>query len=825
MRKNYVYKTMLVLFAVLLGTAFTKVTAQNYVYLGTGTSTTGNFSTLQTPFGTYYEDNRSSYLILASELQALGASGNILSIAYDVVSANAATMNGFNIKIGHTTATSLTAYATGLTNVYSGTHSASIGWNGFNLSSPFNWDGVSNIVVEICWDNGAYTSNSTVHYTSTTYNSVYGRYADGQSGCSMTGSSGFGSDFMQRPNMRLEFTPPLANDAAIGVLTNPTFPTCAMDSVVKVELKNFGTANLTSATVNWSLNGTVQPANAWTGNMASFDVDTVTLGTVAGGLNDGDNIIVWSTMPNAVPDSNNINDTLNVSVYNSLSGTYTIGATGDFISFAAAINAMSSYGICAATVFEVMNGTYVEQFELETYNGMSATNTVTFMSQSGSADSVIVSYSASTGADNYVVNFNGASYFSIKNMTLQNLGASNSRVVTTNNSGGNSNITIDGCKWVGMPTTSTWNSAQYVSYIYGPGNDNWTLTNNTLMNGNYGLYFYGNFNQKCLNNVVNNNDFVNQYYRSAYFYYQEDGKFNGNHAESNTTYNFGYALYFGQNVRVEVKNNHIEGNSSWPSYGLYFTSMTGDLNVFMPVTDNRVVMPKPNASRGIYASNCLFVEFAHNSVYMSSTSNFSSALYFTGGSFNKVKNNIFINGGSGSAVYVSGSGVYEMDYNNLSTPNGGTIGYSGSAYTTLADWVTATGFDSNSVNVNGVISDTASFKVCNDSLWGKGTYLSAYAVDYEGDMRQDPPCIGADEFLPLSQFGFTNSPVLCNGDTLTLMQDYFDTVVWNTTDTANTYDITAPGTQQVAVYDLCGSDTSVFTVMPQQIAVVGDTNL
>ena len=169
MRKNYVYKTMLVLFAVLLGTAFTKVTAQNYVYLGTGTSTTGTYSTLQTPFGTYYEDNRTSYLILASELQALGAAGNILNIAYDVVTANGATMNGFNIKMGHTTATSLTAYATGLTNVFSGSHVASVGWNGFTLSSPFNWDGVSNIVIEICWDNGAYTSNSTVHYTSVSY--------------------------------------------------------------------------------------------------------------------------------------------------------------------------------------------------------------------------------------------------------------------------------------------------------------------------------------------------------------------------------------------------------------------------------------------------------------------------------------------------------------------------------------------------------------------------------------------------------------------------------------------------------------------------------
>jgi hypothetical protein len=597
---------------------------------------------------------------------------------------------------------------------------------------------------------------------------------------------------------------------------------------VSVKVSNFGTNQVDSFMVVWDINTVldsawfIAPLDTFGGTGSTDTIVTLDTLTMPAGVA---NITVWSKLPNGVQDTDTSNDTASGVFEPALNGTYTIGAGGDYTSFTDAVNAMDSYGLCGATVFEVLNGTYVEQIELKTYNGMSSTNTVVFKSQSGNADSVIISYAATGSADNYVVNFDDASYFSLENMTLQNLGSSNSRVVTTNTSGGNTHITIDGCKWIGMPTTSTWNSAQYVSYIYGPGNDNWTLTNNTLMNGNYGLYFYGNFNQKCLNNVIENNDFVNQYYRSAYFYYQEDGKFNKNHAISNTTYGFGYALYFGQNVRVEVKGNHIEGNSSWPSYGLYFTSMTGDLNVFLPVTNNRIVMPKPNASRGIYASNCLFVEFAYNSVYMNSTSNFSPALYFTGGSFNSVKNNILINGGSGSAMYISGSGVYEMDYNNLSAPNGGVIGYSGSAYTTLADWVTATSFDSNSVNVNNVMSDTTSFKVCNDSLWGKGVYLAAYPMDHEGDVRQDPPCIGADEFLPLSQFGFTNNPVLCDGDTLTLTQDYFDTVVWNTTDTTSTYDITAPGTQQVAVYDLCGSDTSVFIVMPQQVAVVGDTNL
>jgi hypothetical protein len=623
----------------------------------------------------------------------------------------------------------------------------------------------------------------------------------------------------------VEIVSVLTNDAGLTAFLNPSLPSCTLDSVVVVEMKNYGVANLTTTQVNWSINGNIQAPFSWTGSLSNGSFDTVTVGTNSN-IVYGDIIDVWTSLPNGVNDSASFNDSTQLEYIQGYSGVLTIdpSGSGDFVSFIDATNKIGLYGLCGSLVVEVVNGTYVEQLSLTTYPGMSSSNTLAFRSQSGNADSVIISYASTGTSDNYVVNFDEASYITLENMTMQNLGADYSRVITTPTSGENKNITIDGCKWIGMPSTSTYDSDEYVSYIYGPGNDNWMITNNTIMNGNYGLYFYGNFGNYGKNNNVENNKFLNQYYRSAYFYYQEDGMFNKNYATSNTSYASGYSFYLGQMLRTPVSNNHIDGNSTWPRYGLYLTSITGDLNTFMPVYNNRIVMPKTNGNYGIYASNCLFVDVAHNSVYMNSTSNTNGALYFTGGSFNKVKNNIFINGGSGSAVYVSGSGVYEMDYNNLSAPNG-IIGYNGSVQTALADWTTATNFDSNSVNVNNVISDTTSFKVCNDSLWNVGLTMSMYTVDYEGDVRQDPPCIGADEFLPISQFGFTNNPVLCDGDTLTLTQDYFDTVVWNTTDTSSTYDITAPGTQQVAVYDLCGADTSVFTVTPQQIATVGDTNL
>jgi hypothetical protein len=116
MKKNYFINAMLVLFITVLGGSFNQVSAQNYFYVGTATTTT---SSNTVPFYTWYQDKRTSYMILASELQALGASGNILSLAVDVSNPAAQAMNGFNVKMGQTTATSMTGFVSGLTNVYS----------------------------------------------------------------------------------------------------------------------------------------------------------------------------------------------------------------------------------------------------------------------------------------------------------------------------------------------------------------------------------------------------------------------------------------------------------------------------------------------------------------------------------------------------------------------------------------------------------------------------------------------------------------------------------------------------------------------------------
>jgi hypothetical protein len=143
--------------------------------------------------------------------------GNINSLAFDVTSAGsgAFAQQGFNIKIAHTSNTSIgPGYGTpngSFTTVFGpiSQPAPAVGINNYNFTTPFNWDGVSNILIDICHDNdvnatcpSCYSGNSTVRYTATSFNSVFGSYADNAQSCGVQASSSTGT-YNNRPNMIL----------------------------------------------------------------------------------------------------------------------------------------------------------------------------------------------------------------------------------------------------------------------------------------------------------------------------------------------------------------------------------------------------------------------------------------------------------------------------------------------------------------------------------------------------------------------------------------------------------------------------------------------
>ena len=92
--------------------------------------------------------------------------------------------------MGCTNATSLTAAAGFLnasTTVFSNPSvTTALGANTYTLTTPYRWDGVSNLIIEVCFDNTAFTQYDQVNYTTTAYTSVLYRRVDGSTGCTLT---------------------------------------------------------------------------------------------------------------------------------------------------------------------------------------------------------------------------------------------------------------------------------------------------------------------------------------------------------------------------------------------------------------------------------------------------------------------------------------------------------------------------------------------------------------------------------------------------------------------------------------------------------------
>lgn len=189
---------------------------------------------------------KSQYVIRAEELSALGiTTGLITRIGINVASQPSINLNNFNIKIGTTTQSSLDlTYQQGLTTVYNRNPQLrtelTMGWRMFVLDTPFLWDGASNVILEICWDNGSSSgSGGTVAYhipypsgtNSSRYNTSSSTF-----NCSYVGNASATSNW--RPQFRLTISPlPVENailhnegsteqlvfDNFLGKFENPLF--------------------------------------------------------------------------------------------------------------------------------------------------------------------------------------------------------------------------------------------------------------------------------------------------------------------------------------------------------------------------------------------------------------------------------------------------------------------------------------------------------------------------------------------------------------------------------------------------------------------------
>lgn len=147
---------------------------------GNGTTLTSNIG-YPTAFGNRWYQDWSQMVYTAAELNAAGlAAGNITGLQFriDAIGSSASVSN-YTISMGTTANTTLSTFiTTGVNPVYGpATYTSAPGLNTITFSTPFNWDGTSNIIVDIRGTGINSTYNATTYYTATTGNTALGVYS------------------------------------------------------------------------------------------------------------------------------------------------------------------------------------------------------------------------------------------------------------------------------------------------------------------------------------------------------------------------------------------------------------------------------------------------------------------------------------------------------------------------------------------------------------------------------------------------------------------------------------------------------------------------
>src|SRR3990170_23090 len=136
--------------------------SQSTAIIGTGTNFNDQY-TYPAPYGNWYYGAKHQILIRASEMTAAGmAPGNITALAFQVNIPGGTPLVGFTIRMKTTAAATVNTNFdnSGFVAVYGPqTFSDAAGWNTHTLSTPFAWNGTSNIVIQTCFNNGSWTKN------------------------------------------------------------------------------------------------------------------------------------------------------------------------------------------------------------------------------------------------------------------------------------------------------------------------------------------------------------------------------------------------------------------------------------------------------------------------------------------------------------------------------------------------------------------------------------------------------------------------------------------------------------------------------------------
>lgn len=537
------------------------------------------------------------------------------------------------------------------------------------------------------------------------------------------------------------------NDLGIQTITSPNFPLTSGSNTVTVVLKNYGSNTITSATINYKLNSGAVISQAWTGSLASCasaSFSFTTPVTIAGGSN---TFICYTSSPNGSADNQTLNDTARWTLCNALSGVYTLGFGGDYPTFNSAISALSCGGLGGAVTFNVLPGTYDTYINIPNIRGSSATNTILIQPSNGLDSSVIIKPTTNQNSG-YIVQLNGVDYLTFHKIAV---------VASTSDYyrhgirfGNNSNfITISNCIVHHTHANGIYNEG--ISHS-NTSDMNVTITGNRIYGGQNGITCYS-FNTPPIRSYnISGNTCINQVNYGIYFAYGDSTKVNNNYVSSNQT-NYQYGIKFDANrVGGEMRNNRVlltNANRTSQSYGIItynFNYQSSGIRGL--IANNMVSISGTGNYRGFsIEATTPHTDMYHNTVSM--MSNHASAVgawWDATSSTSNFRNNVFQNLGGGLAIRTSGgSGVFS--HNNYFSSGTNQANNSGTNYTILSAYQTATSQHANSLNKRIRYTSASDLSTTSPCIGNAGMNLTSLVpLDINNLTRASTPDLGAVEF-------------------------------------------------------------------------------
>ena len=551
-----------------------------------------------------------------------------------------------------------------------------------------------------------------------------------------------------------------SNDIGIVSVESPSGTVSSGTQTVKVIVRNYGNNSVAGYNVNYKVAGGSTVSQAVSNTLASCANDTITFTTTFSHTVGCTNLNAWTSAPNSTTDGDATNDTATSNFGVAMSGTFTVGGTSsDYNTINDAIDALNCAGVSGAVVFNIASGTYTGQFELGSYTGASATNTITFQAASGNASDVKITNATTTTSARHTLKLNASKYIVLRHLTILNtnttfawplhllrsdyITVSNCVIQTTteNTSSNFIGILVNGSaisQYTGYKATDikidscSISKAAWGIAAYGGGSSTSSLspgleiTNCNMNNlGYYGMYLYYQTGMVVHNNVINLSTAV-EAYTGIYCYYVKNN--------------------------VQITQNQIR-NSGYQ--GVYLNNCDNGSTTRGIFANNTIGSFRGNPTfYGLYNYSSDYWDIYHNTMVLdiNSTSQ-ARALYFSSVNYYNVRNNILVvNGNSNTTNHLpfyttttANGSTRVLDYNVYYNKTGQYACYNGGYRTKTALNTYSSSSDRNSKSVMVPFKSSSDLHIA-DGCFLRFPSISSVTTDMDGANRNPATTHpGADE--------------------------------------------------------------------------------